>query len=253
MKNSIIYVVVFIALQLGVSAGGMGIGALTGIGNTSTMLIITMAVYAVITAAIFLLLRWAVLEPTYLRSRPWIVLFWTILAALGMIVPSTWLQERLPELPNLVEEQLGEVLKNKYGYYVVGLLVPFVEEIVFRGAILRALLSSFRHHWVAIAISALFFAAVHANPAQMPHAFIVGILLGWMYYRTKSIIPGVAYHWVNNSVAYVLYNVLPDPDAKLITIFGSEGNVLRVVLCSLCILLPSIYQLHVWMKPADKR
>ena len=44
-----------------------------------------------------------------------------------------------------------------------------------------------------------------------------------MYKRTGSIVPGVAYHWANNSVAYVLYNVYPDSDIKLVDIFkGSE-------------------------------
>jgi len=102
-----------------------------------------------------------------------------------------------------------------------------------------------------IVISALLFALVHVNPAQMPHAFLCGLLLGWMYYRTDSVVPGVIFHWVNNTIAYILYNVLPDPNAPLIEIFkGGENTVHLALLFSLCILVPAILQLNLRMHKA---
>ena len=98
----------------------------------------------------------------------------------------------------------------------------------------------------------MFFALVHFNPAQMPHAFIIGLLLGWMYYRTGSILPGVAFHWVNNTVAYVMYNIYPDPDMELIDLFGNQRTELAAVFFSLFILLPAIYQLHLRQRHADE-
>jgi membrane protease YdiL (CAAX protease family) len=103
---------------------------------------------------------------------------------------------------------------------------------------------------VAIALSALLFSVGHLNPAQMPHAFLIGLLLGWMYWRTGSILPGMAYHCANNSVAYVLYNVYPNPDIKLIDIFQTNSHVLMAVGFSLLIVLPALYQLHLWMRRA---
>jgi membrane protease YdiL (CAAX protease family) len=132
-------------------------------------------------------------------------------------------------------------------------LAPLGEELVFRGAILRRLLDSCLPLWGAIALSALLFMLIHMNPAQMPHAFLIGLLLGWMYWRTGSILPGVAFHWANNSAAYVIYNIYPDSDMKLVDIFkGSEQHVLLAVGFSLLILLPALYQLHVWMRRADQ-
>jgi membrane protease YdiL (CAAX protease family) len=142
------------------------------------------------------------------------------------------------------------ILRNRWGYFAVGLLAPISEELVFRGAILRALLRWTSRHWVAIAISAVLFALIHANPAQMPHAFLIGLLLGWLYYRTDSIVPGIVYHWVNNSVAYVIYNLYPDPSLKLIDLFGSQRTVAAAVLFSLFILLPALYQLYLRLKKA---
>jgi hypothetical protein len=90
------------------------------------------------------------------------------------------------------------------------------------------------------------------NPVQMPHAFLIGLLLGWMYWRTGSILPGIAQHWANNSAAYVIYTFYPDDDTKLVDVFkGSELHVALALVFSLLILLPAIYQLHVWMRRAE--
>ena len=247
MKNALIYAVIFGAIQVVVSFIVQGIWTLVMGKDTvmnATGLIITMAVFSILTMAVFLLAKWSVVSRHWVRTRPWFVLFWCVVAALGAIVPSVWLQEHMPELPNVVEGEFDMIMKDRWGYFVVGLLAPMAEEMVFRGAILRSLLRWKQNPWVGIAISALLFAVVHMNPAQMPHAFLIGLLLGWMYWRTDSIVPGVVYHWVNNTVAYILYNIYPDPDLTLVEMFGSEQKVLMALGFSLLIFLPSLFQLN---------
>lgn len=253
MKNALIYLVVFAAIQIGAGAAVQALWRLAT-GNTditAMMLIATTLVYGVITVAVFLLAKWSEVSRSYLKSRPWGVIFWSVMAAVGIIIPSAWFQEQIPELRNVVEMQFDMILRDRYGYVVVGLLAPIVEELVFRGAILRALLRWTPRHWLAIGVSAVFFALIHFNPAQMPHALLGGMLLGWMYYRTGSIVPGVAFHWVNNSVAYLIYNVMPDPDMPLAVWFGgSQTRVTAALLFSLCIFVPAIYQLAIRMRKA---
>ena len=247
MKNALIYAVIFGAIQVVVSFIVQGIWTLVMGKDTvmnATGLIITMAVFSILTMAVFLLAKWSVVSRHWVRTRPWFVLFWCVVAALGAIVPSVWLQEHMPELPNVVEGEFDMIMKDRWGYFVVGLLAPLAEEMVFRGAILRSLLRWKQNPWVGIAISALLFAVIHMNPAQMPHAFLIGLLLGWMYWRTDSIVPGVVYHWVNNTVAYILYNIYPDPDLTLVEMFGSEQKVLMALGFSLLIFLPSLFQLN---------
>lgn len=255
MKKAFSYLFIFIGLQL---VGGAIITTLWSLiaGNsdkTAAMLITTTGVIGLLTIVIFLWTRYAEVSPTWLRTRPWTVLSWSVIAALGALIPSAWIQEQMPELPNFAEQEFDTIMGTPWGYLVIGLLAPLSEEIVLRGAILKELLKSEKlSTWTAIAISALFFALVHMNPAQMPHAFLIGLLLGWMYYRTGSILPGVAYHWANNSVAYVMYALYPDPDMKLIDIFkGSEQHVYMALGFSLLILLPALYQLHLWMRRAE--
>lgn len=262
MKKAIIYLIEFIAIQLIVGFIVTLVWQLItkSEDKTTGMLITTTVATGVVTIVIFLLTRWAEVSPNWIRTRPWLVLIWSVIAAMGVLIPSAWLQEQMPELPNFVENEFDMILTNRWGYLAIGLLAPLSEEIVLRGAVLRSLLSkplfanrSERFNiWTAISISALFFALIHFNPAQMPHAFVIGLLLGWMYWRTGSILPGVAYHWANNSIAYIIYNIYPDPDMKLIDVFkGSELHVLMAVGFSMLILLPAIYQLHLWMRRAE--
>ena len=251
MKNAIIYWFVFLALQ--VLAGGIIQGVYIlwkgpGAVLDATGTILTMVLFSVVTMALFLRQKWAVVARHWIQTRPWVVLVWCVLAAVGTIIPSGWLQEQMPELPNLVEEEFDMILRDRYGYFVVGLLVPLAEELVFRGAILRSLLKWNSRPWVAILISAVLFSAAHMNPAQIPHTLLIGLLLGWLYYRTDSIVPGVVFHWVNNTVAYVLYNFYPNPDLKLVDLFGSQQHVLMAVGFSLCILIPSLIQLNLRMR-----
>ena len=247
MKNALIYTIVFAAIQVVVSMLVQGVWMLV-MGKESAMnatgMIITMAVFSVLTMVVFLWAKWSVVSRHWVRTRPWFVLFWCVLAALGALIPSVWIQEHMPELPNIVEGEFDMIMKDRWGYLVVGLLAPLAEEMVFRGAVLRSLLRWKENPWIGIVISAVLFAVIHMNPAQMPHAFLIGLLLGWLYYRTDSIVPGLVYHWVNNTVAYVMYNLYPNPDLTLVELFGTEQKVLMALGCSLLIFLPSLFQLN---------
>lgn len=247
MKNALIYTIVFAAIQVVVSMLVQGVWMLVMAKESAmnaTGMIITMAVFSVLTMVVFLWAKWSVVSRHWVRTRPWFVLFWCVLAALGALIPSVWIQEHMPELPNIVEGEFDMIMKDRWGYLVVGLLAPLAEEMVFRGAVLRSLLRWKENPWIGIVISAVLFAVIHMNPAQMPHAFLIGLLLGWLYYRTDSIVPGVVYHWVNNTVAYVMYNLYPNPDLTLVELFGTEQKVLMALGCSLLIFLPSLFQLN---------
>ena len=153
-------------------------------------------------------------------------------------------------LPDWSDGKLLQLLGSRWGYLVICILAPLVEELVFRGAILKALLQGCQSHWFAIAISALIFAIVHFNPIQMPHAFLMGLLLGWMYYRTHSVIPGILVHWVNNTVAYVMYNL---GYRNLTDIWGTNTtSITLAVVFSVLIFIPAIFQLNLRMKSGEK-
>lgn len=221
--------------------------------NDGTAMAVITAAASVVTIIVFMLFRWSPFSRTYLRSRPWGVLAWVFILTFGTVIPSEWLLEQLNvEMSEPMQHLFEEIMKSPAGYVAIGLLAPLAEEMVFRGAILRVLLKVFdrRWHWLPIAISAVMFGAVHGNIAQFIHASLLGLLLGWLYYRTGSIVPGVVLHWVNNSIAYVLFNLLPQTaNNNLIDLFsGNQRAVWMSLGFSLCILLPSLFQLAIRMK-----
>ncbi|MBQ6161923.1 MAG: CPBP family intramembrane metalloprotease [Prevotella sp.] len=238
------------------SAFANGLANADNIGITA--LIISNVVSSLLTIIIFLKAKWTLWARDYLASRPWGVVFWVIILSFGLIIPTMWLQEELHlEMPKEMEELFTSVCSTPYGYFTLAVLAPWAEEVVFRGAILRKLLEIFSHqmHWVAIVISAIIFGAVHMNMAQGVNAFVLGLLLGWMFYRTGSIFPGIVLHWANNTIAYILVRLRPDlSDASLTDICGGDENkVLLYVGFSMLIVIPAIFQLFIRMKKPQKR
>lgn len=227
-----------------------------GTGDYSDLIIATSVISSVITLIIFVLLKWAHTDRAYLASRPWGTLVWVTLFSLGTILPLQWLYEQMQVImPENYEQLFQGIMSNPSGYLAIGILAPLVEEIVFRGALLRRLLQVMggKLHWVAIFISAFLFGLVHGNIAQFTHALILGCALGWMYYRTHSVVPGIVLHWVNNTVAYAMFYVMPwTAEGELIDLFHGDSHTMLMALgFSLCILLPSLYQLSWRLRPAD--
>lgn len=224
-----------------------------GLHMTTKMTVAYMALSSLLTLLLFARLRWSPVSRVWLASHPWTTLAWVFMLALGTILPSEWVVEKFQlTMPDTTTQLFESVMREPMGYLAIGILGPVAEEMVFRGAVLRSLLKLFpaKAHWWPILISAVLFGAVHMNMAQFVHALPIGLLLGWMYYRTGSIIPGLLFHWVNNTVAYFMFNIMPQmADGKLIDLFHGNDRMMWMGLgFSVCILLPSLFQLHMRMK-----
>lgn len=85
----------------------------------------------------------------------------------------------------------------------VAVIAPITEEIVFRGMILKGFL---KHYSVrkSIILSALLFGLAHMNPWQFVSAFAAGIILGWWYVKTGSIITTIFGHALNNGMIFII-------------------------------------------------
>lgn len=260
-----VFIIIQMIAQLVVSYASLmaqGYGAAESIVRMSKGLIpadgktlcVSLAVASVLTALLFARRGWAPVSRSYLLSRPWTVLVWTLIMAIGTLVPSSFLEELTHvEMPAATLQAFTAMLREPISYPVLAVLVPLAEEMVFRGAILRKLLglTSNRYHWVAIAISAILFAIAHGNMAQMLHVVPMGLLLGWLYYRTGSIVPSLMLHCVNNSAVFIITNLITaNPEAKLIDVFGTTQHVWMAVGFSLCLFVPALFQLATRLKKA---
>lgn len=83
------------------------------------------------------------------------------------------------------------------------IFAPIFEEWLCRGMVLRGLLQKVHPAW-AMVISALFFALIHLNPWQAVPAFVTGILLAYVYYRTGSLKLTILMHAVNNGTSVII-------------------------------------------------
>ncbi len=266
----ILYIIIFVVAQIVVTYAGVGIWALIkgegylnvmqslGNGGNSVLLALTTVFSNIITLVIFLKTKWTPLTRDYLLSKPWNPLLWVALFTLGAIIPLSFVYESLGiDMDENTSRVFEGLMKEPWGYVAIGILAPLAEEVVFRGAILRTLfgMMSKKNHWVAIMISAAIFGVIHGNTAQFVNALLMGLFLGWMYYRTKSLVPGILMHWVNNTMAYILANIAPQSDGKLIDLFhGDEKTLYYAVGFSLCILIPSFIQMVLRLqKPKERK
>lgn len=78
------------------------------------------------------------------------------------------------------------------------------EELCFRGMLFGGLRNRYPR-WIAAAIAALVFGALHAltGISAVPPLMAFGFILCLLYEKTGSIVPGIVLHMLNNSVALI--------------------------------------------------
>ncbi|MBR0053606.1 MAG: CPBP family intramembrane metalloprotease [Bacteroidales bacterium] len=122
-------------------------------------------------------------------------------------------------------------------FLVVAIFAPIFEEWLCRGMVLRGLLTKMKPVW-AIVVSAVFFAVIHGNPWQALNAFLLGMVMGYVYFKTGSLILTMIIHFVNNGTAVIASNIEAFKDLEdlyWIEILGKQ-NYTIVFLVS-CVIL----------------
>ena len=106
-------------------------------------------------------------------------------------------------LPDMMQDTFRAMSRNFFGIISIAIMAPLVEELLFRGAIQGHLLRKGMKPLNAILIASAVFGIVHMNPIQIPFAFAIGLIFGWLYYRTGSVVPGMIGHFINNTIACI--------------------------------------------------
>ena len=136
------------------------------------------------------------------------------IAAAYLIEP---LVSLLPQMPQWLEDTMKTMLQNCpvwVSLLSVSIFAPFFEEWLCRGIVLRGLLNRNVSPAAAIAVSAAFFAILHMNPWQAIPAFLLGVLFGYVYYKTGSLKLTMLMHCVNNTMAVVMSKIPAFKDAE---------------------------------------
>lgn len=82
---------------------------------------------------------------------------------------------------------------------------PLGEEYFFRGLFQNALTGArIRIGW-AVLITSVAFSAIHGDPVGFAARLELGLLFGWLFWRTGSVWPGMLAHAANNAVTTALW------------------------------------------------
>ena len=121
-------------------------------------------------------------------------------------------------LPDNMQDTFRAMSRNVFGILSITIMAPLVEELLFRGAIQGYMLRKGMKPLHAILIASAIFGIVHMNPIQIPFAFAIGMIFGWLYYRTGSVVPGIVGHFINNSIACLQMATLTEEEFNTKTI-----------------------------------
>ena len=202
----------YFAYQLGFSAVLMGISQFVVAMDMTTMTSLAMVASTLMMIWHLVYFRYVCLSNDRYKEVGMTVLLVSLLFIFAAMYVLNLAIEQTG-IPNTMEDTFLAMCRNPWGVLSIALLAPILEEMLFRGAIEGRLLRSMSNPWQAITISSLIFGVVHMNPAQIPFAFLLGMMFGWLYWRTGSLLPGIVGHVFNNSVAAV--NMMIYGDATL--------------------------------------
>jgi len=92
-------------------------------------------------------------------------------------------------------------------YFIVAISPALCEELFFRGLIQ----GGFRKLGIgtSIVLSALLFGVAHGSIYRMMPVTLLGLVIGWLFWHSKSVYPGMIAHGINNGIAASFIGIAP--------------------------------------------
>ena len=119
---------------------------------------------------------------------------------------------RIFPMPDFLIEALEQIVKVDgwvdYTVLIISVVVmaALAEEMIFRGMIQKSV-ESFKDPANAIVITAVIFAVVHFNPWTALQITLLGIVLGYLTWKSNSIYPAIMLHGMNNLFSVIMINL----------------------------------------------
>ena len=147
----------------------------------------------------------------------------------------------MPPMPEWLEATMKELLHAPFWITLISVSVfaPLFEEWLCRGIVLRSLLTKYSPA-TAIIVSAVFFAIIHFNPWQAIPAFILGLLFGYVYYKTGSLKLTMLMHCANNTMAAVFSRIPAFEEAKSFIDVMNPWTYAGIFICSAAFVVAAI-------------
>ncbi|GHU34146.1 hypothetical protein FACS1894105_00430 [Clostridia bacterium] len=140
----------------------------------------------------------------------------------------------LSMLPSLPQQPIDGMVGNNIVLEIIslGLITAFLEEIIFRGIVLKRLLKITKLP-VAIILQAFIFALIHFNLLQSSYAFVLGIVLGIVCVYFGSVWFAFVLHAVYNITSILIQNLAGESDVNLLVFAAASGVILAMSIISM--------------------
>ncbi len=128
--------------------------------------------------------------------------------------------------------------------FIVGVLAAIAEELFFRGVLQKLILEKVKNIHLAILICSFLFSALHQEFYTLFPRVLLGMLLGYAYYFSKSIWIPITIHFVNNATAVLLDSLYKQGISSL----NPNENIYFGIIGVLISLILSIVLFWYWNK-----
>jgi sodium transport system permease protein len=144
------------------------------------------------------------------------------IALFPMVSELRVLVDALFPTPEVIRRALEQVQEQIPKLGLVGALFVFAvvpaicEEVAFRGYILSGFEKAYRPAW-AILLSAFLFGFMHVLLSlfqQLFNATLLGMVLGLLAIKSRSLLPGIVFHLINNSLGILVGTALANPESS---------------------------------------
>jgi len=108
-------------------------------------------------------------------------------------------------------DMINDITRNfsVWFYFKALIVAPFIEEYLFRGIILNGFLNRYSPA-KAIIITTILFSVMHLNPMQYFVTFLLGLLLGWYFYKTRNLLSCIIIHSISNLIGLTILKYFVD-------------------------------------------
>ena len=157
-----------------------------------------------------------------LTNVNWEIVGWvTLLFVIGIPIVGVlnWLNMQIPLSGNMeeMESQVNGIIKTLLGsgsiplvVFMIGFIPAIGEELVFRGVIQKSLENWTKRPHLAILLSGAIFSLIHLQFAGFLPRMFLGILLGYAYYFTGTILVPMFLHFMFNASQAIAMVVKPE-------------------------------------------
>lgn len=161
------------------------------------------------------------------------------ISCMPLVATSAYLNQLIP-FPEWVfasEEKINELLQKMlnlsgvsefiFALIVVALVPALAEEWVFRGIMQKQIQQLTKNVWVALILTSVLFSSVHMQFLGFFPRFILGLILGYVFFLTNNLWYPILLHFMNNGVQVVILFV---SDVKQIDKINTENELPNVFL-----------------------